>query len=335
VSSQNSGGLAPIAFFVYNRPRHTKRALEALAANPLASESDLFIFSDAPKNEQAEEGVRAVREYIHTVKGFKSVTIREHEQNHGLVEFALVGVTELCDRFGRVIAVEDDIVTASRFLQFMNDSLEKYKDDERVFSVCSFWPVKPERGENAAFFLDSYFTWGWGTWKRAWDFYDRSAAGWEELLKNKRLAWDFDMGGKLHCTQVLTSQIKDNFNDWSVPWSWIIFREKKLCLYPPYSLTTNIGFDVGGHILVPGEGTWYIENVDLNLAEAGNPILFPAEVELDRKKRSALGDFFYSFFRKRGWKFLLRGLFWTFYRPLRRLLLYVPHTFLLKHNFPL
>jgi hypothetical protein len=157
VSSQNSGSLAPIAFFVYNRLQHTKRTLEALAANTLASESDLFIFSDAPKNEQAEEGVRAVREYIRTVKGFKSVTVQEREKNEGVLNSINSGVTELCGRFGRVISVEDDIVTSSRFLQFMNDSLEKYKDDERVFSVSAFWPVKPERGENAAFFLNSYF----------------------------------------------------------------------------------------------------------------------------------------------------------------------------------
>jgi hypothetical protein len=335
VSSQNSGGLAPIAFFVYNRPRHTKRALEALAANTLASESDLFIFSDAPKNEQAEEGVRAVREYIRTVKGFKSVTIREHERNQGLVEYLIPAITELCNRFGRVISAEDDIETSPRFLQFMNDSLEKYKDDERVFSVSAFWPVKAEQGENTAFFLDSCFAWGWGTWKRAWDFYDRDAAGWQELLKNKRLAWDFDIDGKASFTQMLTSLLKDNFNDWSLSWFWIIFREKKLCLYPPYSLTTNIGFDgEGGHFFVPGAGMWYVQNIDLNLAESNGAIRLSAQVELDRKKRSALGDFFYSDVKKRR-GFSPRGLFWTFYRPLRRLLRYVPHTFLLKHNFPL
>jgi hypothetical protein len=335
VSSPNSGGLAPIAFFVYNRPRHTKRALEALAANPLASESDLFIFSDAPKNEQAEEGVRAVREYIHTVKGFKSITIREHEQNHGLVESLISGISDLCDRFGRVIVVEDDILTSSCFLQFMNDSLEKYKDNERVFSVSGFWPVKPKRGENRAFFLNNCLIWGLGTWKRAWDLYDRNAAGWEELLKNKRLAWDFDANGRIYFMQMLVSQFKDEFTDWSLPLSWIIYREKKLCLHPPYSLTTNIGFDTGVHATVPGAGEWHVQNIDLNLAEAGRAILLPEKVELDRKKLSALGNFYSSVFRKRGWNFLLRGLFWIFYRPLRRLLLYVPHTFLLKHNFPL
>ncbi|MDR1622628.1 MAG: hypothetical protein LBS00_09665 [Synergistaceae bacterium] len=75
MSRQNSKGLAPIAFFAYRRPEHTKQTLEALAANTLASESDLFIFSDGPRDAQAEEGVRAVREYIRTVKGFKSVTL--------------------------------------------------------------------------------------------------------------------------------------------------------------------------------------------------------------------------------------------------------------------
>jgi hypothetical protein len=134
---------------------------------------------------------------------------------------------------------------------------------------------------------------------------------------------------------MLVSQFKDEFTDWSMPWHWTVFREKKLCLYPPYSLTTNIGFDMGIHVSVPGAGEWILQNIDLNLAEAGGEILFPEKVELNRKKRSALGNLYSSIFRKKGWKFLLRGLLGLFYRLLRRLLLYVPHTFLLKHNFPL
>ena len=42
MNSSNTN-LAPIAFFVYKRPDHTRQTLEAPAANELASESDLFI----------------------------------------------------------------------------------------------------------------------------------------------------------------------------------------------------------------------------------------------------------------------------------------------------
>jgi hypothetical protein len=328
---ENPKDLAPIAFFAYRRPEHTRRTLEALAANTLASESDLFIFSDGPRNAQAEEGVRAVREYIHAVKGFKSLTIREHEQNQGLTKSLISGITELCDRFGRVIVVEDDILTSPRFLQFMNDGLEKYENNEKVFMISACWLVKPVPGDSTAFFLNTAGIWGWATWKRAWDFYDYNAAGWEELIKNKRLAWDFDLDGKTHSTADLLSQVKDNINAWSLQWRWIIYREKKLCLFPPYSLMRNIGFDsLGEHTSSPA-GEYFMRNVDLSVNDT---IAFPAQVKLDREKRAALGNFHYADVkRRRG--ISLRGLFWTFYRPLRRILLCVPYGITLKHNFRL
>ena len=120
--------LAPIAFFVYKRPEHTKKTLEALAANELASESELFIFSDGARNEQDEKSVLAVREYIRTAKGFKSVSILEHVKNQGLAKSLIGGITELCDKFGRVIVVEDDVLTSPYFLRFMNDALNLYEN---------------------------------------------------------------------------------------------------------------------------------------------------------------------------------------------------------------
>jgi hypothetical protein len=328
---QNSKGLAPIAFFVYRRPEHTKQTLEALAANTLASESDLFIFSDGPRNGQAEEGVRAVREYIRTVKGFKSVTIREHEHNQGLAASLISGITEICDRFGRVIVVEDDVLTSSHFLQFMNESLEKYEDNEKVFSISASWFLKPELSDNTAFFLNIFGVWGWATWKRAWDFYDYNAAGWEELIKNKRLGWDYDLDGKTESTAMLLSQVKGNLNTWDVQWNWIIYREQKLCLFPPYALTINIGFDsLGEHTTSPEKGD-FVRNIDLSVNDT---IAFPAHVKLDQAKRAAVGNSHYSDVKKRR-GFSLRGLFWTFYRPLRRLLLCIPYGITLKHNFPL
>jgi hypothetical protein len=45
--------LAPIVLFVYNRPWHIQQTVEALQKNELATESELFIYSDEAKNEDA------------------------------------------------------------------------------------------------------------------------------------------------------------------------------------------------------------------------------------------------------------------------------------------
>src|SRR6266581_2559656 len=99
--------LAPIALFVYNRPEHTRRTVEALRANHMAQQSDLFVFADAAKIESGAAAVGAVRKFIRAIDGFKSVTIIERERNLGLSKSVIRGVTQLCSEHGRVIAVED------------------------------------------------------------------------------------------------------------------------------------------------------------------------------------------------------------------------------------
>src|SRR5689334_19947926 len=115
--------LAPITLFVYNRPEHTRRTVEALLKNELAAESDLFIFSDAPKKPESDESVRMVRDYIHAITGFKSVTIIERDRNWGLADSIIDGVTSVVNQYGRIIVLEDDLVVSAHFLEYMNTAL--------------------------------------------------------------------------------------------------------------------------------------------------------------------------------------------------------------------
>ena len=107
--------LAPIAFFVYNRLQHTQQVIEALQKDQLASESDIIIFSDAPKNETVWEDVAKVREYIRQINGFKSIRIVEREQNFGLANSFIRGVTEVVNHYGKIIVLEDDNLVLSPY----------------------------------------------------------------------------------------------------------------------------------------------------------------------------------------------------------------------------
>ncbi|BDW75613.1 hypothetical protein BFINE_14080 [Bacteroides finegoldii DSM 17565] len=126
--------------FVYNRPEHLKQTMETLQNNTLAAESKLYIYSDAARKDTDEAAVAEVRNYIHKITGFKSITLIEREKNWGLARNIIDGVTTQVNRFGRVIVMEDDLITAPYFLQFMNDALETYKDEPRVghIQACDF-----------------------------------------------------------------------------------------------------------------------------------------------------------------------------------------------------
>src|SRR3990167_9660533 len=109
--------MAPIVLFVYNRLRHTRKTIEALKENYLAKDSDVFIFSDGPKNEIDKPGVEEVRNYVKTISGFRSVNVVEREKNLGLANSIISGVTEVVNKFGKVIVLEDDLVTSPYFLK--------------------------------------------------------------------------------------------------------------------------------------------------------------------------------------------------------------------------
>ncbi|ETK02929.1 hypothetical protein N425_01640, partial [Tannerella sp. oral taxon BU063 isolate Cell 2] len=130
--------LAPIVLFTYNRPVHTRQTIDALLKNEYASESDLIIFSDAPKNCVAEDGVRQTRAYLREITGFRSIKLIERAENMGLAANIIDGVTQVVNEYGRIIVLEDDLLTSPFFLKYMNEALSMYEDANEVISVHGY-----------------------------------------------------------------------------------------------------------------------------------------------------------------------------------------------------
>ncbi|NCQ13070.1 glycosyltransferase family 2 protein [Candidatus Falkowbacteria bacterium] len=238
--------LAPVALFVYNRPNHTRQTVEALQNNILAPESDLIIFSDGPKDStESREGVLAVREYLKTVSGFKSVRVVIRDKNNGLANSIITGVTEVINQYGRIVVLEDDMISSKHFLQYMNEALSFYERDEKVISIHAYiYPVKKSLPET--YFLKGADCWGWATWKRGWDLFEADGQKLLNELEDKKLTQEFDFSSSYPYTQMLEDQIAGRNNSWAIRWYASAFLKNKLTLYPGQSLINNIGFDGSG-----------------------------------------------------------------------------------------
>src|SRR4029078_13554757 len=118
--------LAPIALFAYNRPDHLRRTVESLLRNPLVGQSDLYVFSDGPKNAADESGVQAVRTYLRKLTGLRSLQVVERARNAGLAQSIIEGVSAPGASHGRVVVLEDDLVPAPAYLDFVNRALDRY-----------------------------------------------------------------------------------------------------------------------------------------------------------------------------------------------------------------
>jgi hypothetical protein len=236
---------APIALFVYNRPWHTKRTVETLQGNVLAQESELFIFGEKPGRKTSKE-IEDVRTFIRGIKGFKSVTIIERESGFGLDPAIIAGVSELINRYGTVIVLEDDILTSPYFLQYMNDALLFYKDNPDVMHIGGYmFPISAEDIPET-FFCRSSFSWGWGTWKRAWDYFNPDLSQSIPSLDPESI-YKFNLDGTFDYWKMLQDQRKKNGqNSWDILWYLTVFLHEGKCLFPSRSLTNNIGRDGSG-----------------------------------------------------------------------------------------
>jgi hypothetical protein len=236
---------APIAMFVFNRLWHTQQSLEALRNNELATDSELYVFSDGPRSEADRENVESVRNYLKSITGFKSVTVVEREKNLGCARSITSGVTDIVNRYGRIIVVEDDIVTSTYFLRYMNDALELYQNEERVVCIHGYlYPVKKKLPN--IFFLKGADIWGWATWKRGWDLYEHDGEILFEELNTRKLTREFDFDGSFHYTRMLKEQNEGKLDTWDINWYASAFLRDKLTLYPGKSLVNNIGNDCSG-----------------------------------------------------------------------------------------
>lgn len=242
--------LVPIALFVYNRPWHTKQTIESLKNNALSIESQLFIYSDAPKDNAVKEKVNQVREYIKNISGFKKISIIKREENFGLANSIIDGVTSILNHSSRIIVLEDDLITSPYYLKFMNEALEFYKDKKKVMSISgynhpeSIMPI-PHTYRESIYFNYRNSSWGWATWNDRWDKVDWDIKDFGDFINNKKLKNKFNRGGD-DMAEMLQRQVEGKIDSWAIRFSYAHFKNNCLSVCPINSYIENIGHDGTG-----------------------------------------------------------------------------------------
>lgn len=236
---------APVAIFAYNRLEHLQRTVAALAANEGAGETDLVVFSDGSAGDTDASAVAAVRGYLETIHGFRSVRVIRRPYNWGLSKSIISGVTEMCALYGRVIVVEDDLLTAPYFLRYMNEALRLYEQDEQVAAIQGY-AYHTRKPLPQTFLMQGVGSWGWATWKRAWDKFDADGSHLLSLIEGQGMRREFDLEGAYPYTQTLRDQVAGRNDSWAIRWRASVFLSGQLALHPGRSLVQNIGFDGSG-----------------------------------------------------------------------------------------
>jgi hypothetical protein len=233
--------LAPVALFCYKRLDTLQQTIAALQKNDLAPESELFVFSDGPKKAADEDVIKEIRAYLRTVTGFRSTTVIEAPANKGLANSIITGVTDIINKYGKIIVLEDDLITSKNFLVYMNKGLDFFETKAKIFSVCGFSiPIKGLK-ENTVYLTQRADSCGWGTWKDRWNVIDWDVKDYPLLIQSRSRQRAFNRMGS-DMTGLLTKQRQGKINSWAIRWCYHQFKEDLFSVHPVVSKITNIGF---------------------------------------------------------------------------------------------
>ncbi len=164
----------PIALFVYKRINNLEAIIKNLSKSERHHITELYIFSDGAKDDCESKMVESVREYCRNISGFKEVIISESNENKGLANSIIDGVSSVLKKHEKIIVLEDDLVPSENFLEYMNNMLNKYENNKSIISICGFSKKCPTflKPSSEYLALKRSSSWGWGTWKSKWEMID-------------------------------------------------------------------------------------------------------------------------------------------------------------------
>jgi len=239
--------LAPIGMSVYTRINHFERSIEALMKNTLASESELFIYSDAASKKEDESLVQRVRDFAHGITGFKNVSVIERESNYGGVKNSWLAWKEVVGKGegGKSIYIEDDIVTAPGFLAFINGALDFYQNDENILSITGYSPPMdmPIDYKNDIFVLPRAIGWGMGAFDRTVEIASQRID--KQIFESIEDKTVFTVAGE-DVLDMIELEANGQLNAGDVRCMYYQALHSKYTVYPRESLVQNIGLDGGG-----------------------------------------------------------------------------------------
>ena len=238
---------SPIVLFVYNRPNLTRHVLLALRKNKLFRSSKLFIFSDGPKDDDSEKSVKKVRNVLSNYNNLKNIYISLNKDNKGLSTSIITGVSDILSDFKSVIVLEDDLITSTYFLKYMNTGLSLYENETDVASIHSyFYPVNSINQLPNYFFLKGADCWGWATWRDRWDLFENNPNELLNKINSMNLSNEFSLEKRAGFYNMLKDTSKGKIDSWAIRWHASMYLQNKLTLYPKVSFIHNIGNDGSG-----------------------------------------------------------------------------------------
>ena len=238
---------SPIVIFTYNRLDHLDTLINSLEQNELFKKSKILVFSDGPRKEIDIEKIEKIRIYLKKKLISNNSEIVERPNNFGLSKNVITGINQTFDDYDQAIILEDDLEVSPFFLNYMNDALNLYASSEDVASISGYmYPINSKSFSNDYFFLKLVESWGWGTWKRAWNNFETDSVKLKNEIDERKLVDEFNFSSGISYYKMLNDNINGANDSWAIRWYASTFLKNMNTLFPSKSFVKNIGIDNSG-----------------------------------------------------------------------------------------
>lgn len=272
----------PIAFIIFNRPRHTKKTFDIIRSQ---KPKKLFIIADGPRNNiNADfELCQEVKKIVSNIDWDCDVYRNFSEVNLGCKLRPKSGIDWVFDHVDRAIILEDDCLAHEDFFYFCENLLEKYKDNNLVAAITGNNFQKNKKRGDASYYFSKYnHVWGWATWKRSWKNNDSNINFWPSFKKTDRWQKIFDNTMERKYWESIFDKVynKEFETAWDYPWTASVWFHNGLTATPNVNLVSNIGFGPDGtHTIAKTDQEGLPTN---QLGRLYHPILIQQNIEADR-----------------------------------------------------
>ena len=233
----------PVAYIIFNRPRHTRETFAAIRAQRPAK---MFIIADGPRpgHPTDAECCQKVLKIVEDIDWPCEIHRNYAEHNLGCKQRVITGLDWVFEQVEKAIIIEDDVLPHPDFYPYCDALLERYEDDERVMVItaCNFQNGQ-RRGDSAYYFSKYNHVWGWATWRRAWIKNDHSLKFWPKWKKSE--AWLRHISDKIersYWSNIFDRMYRNEIDTWDYPWMASVWYHGGLTATPNVNMVTNIGF---------------------------------------------------------------------------------------------
>ena len=240
----NTAILTPVLLIAFNRPDTTKKVFQKIRE---VKPTKLFVAVDGSRDNKNGEAqlVEQVKQIVKQVDWDCEINYKFNNYNLGAEITVSSAISWVLENEESVIVLEDDIIAPLSFFRFAQEMLEKYKYEENVYMIssCNQTPIKLPNSEDYLFARYGH-TWGWATWKRAWNSFDLYVNDFDQYLKTNILKTLTDTPKEKKSWHHIINRMKlkgPGNNNWDYCWAYIKFKNQGLNIVPRNHISSNIG----------------------------------------------------------------------------------------------